>query len=232
MIRLGIFEQNNLFGRFCGKIGSIILVNLLFIISLLPVITVGAGMCAMYYSMLSLVRYGDINPVKIFWKGFRQNFKQATATWFLIIIVVLLFYADFRITTYMTGGMRIFQIMVGAVGIVTVLVIMYLFPIMATFEGKLRDLLKNCIYFIGKNPVTALMIAVFNICPMVLTYVFFEYLPLSAFLWCAIGFSLVAFINANFLYRLFKVNLDVIDNEKNIYKNDKKQLIEMEKLGM
>ena len=70
------------------RVIDLILLNFLWIIFSIPVITIGASTCAAYYVTLKLVD-GKENPegfalvdvIKLFLKGFKQNFKQGTILW-------------------------------------------------------------------------------------------------------------------------------------------------------
>ena len=63
-MRLAFLNNDSTFGKICTFIGTVILVNLMFVLTLLPMITADAGFCAMYYSILKIVRY--ILPLSAF----------------------------------------------------------------------------------------------------------------------------------------------------------------------
>ncbi|MGI6006188.1 MAG: YesL family protein [Ruminococcus sp.] len=228
-MRLSFLNNDSAFGRICTFIGTIVMVNLMFVLTVIPLVTAGAGFCAMYYSMLKLIRYKEINPFSEFFHGFRDNFKKATLSWIGILGLAFFFYADLRICSYMTGILKncVFVIWIGIVALI--FISMYLFPVMASFEGNIRRCIKNSVFFIGSNLLYMILIGFLNIVPMVLTYANLAILPLSAFIWCLCGFALIAFINSMFLMRLFEKYLDPLDehDEKN---NEKKILEEMRKL--
>lgn len=226
-----LFDENSIFGRFCMKAGNVILVNLQFILTLIPVVTAGAGLCSMYYCMLRLVRYGDIFPIKDFWRSFRENFKKATITWLVLILLALFLFVDYRIAMQMPGIGLLCQIVVGAFSMMMLLLTMYLFPVMAGFEGKVRELMKYAFFFVGKNIGLAIMIAGINLVPLACTYVFFKWFALWAFLWCFFGFSFFAYINSFFFMRLFRDYLEPLEEEGSV-QFDEKILEDMKKLGI
>lgn len=228
-MRLAFLNNDSTFGKICTLIGTIILVNLMFVLTLIPLITAGAGFCAMYYSMLKLVRYKEINPFEEFYHGFKDNFKKATLSWIGILALAAFFFVDLRICSYMEGMLKNCVFVVW-VGIIALLVIsMYLFPVMASFEGKIRTCIKNSVFFIGSNLLYMIVIAFLNVAPMALTYLNLGILPLSAFIWCVCGFALIAFVNSMFLMRLFGKYLDPLDEEDE-QSNERKILEDMRKL--
>lgn len=228
-----IFDNDSIFGRLCAKVGVVILVNVQFVFTIIPIVTAGAGFCAMYHCMLRLVRYGEVRFFADFWKSFRQNFKKATLTWLLFLAAIVILAVDLRISIYMTGIWKSFRFAVGGACLALFLIALYIFPVMAAFEGTLRELLKNSIFFIGKNIFSAAIIAGMNAVPLFLTYQFFEWMPLTAFLWCFFGFALVSCINSVFFLKLFEEYLEPVEvPKKERQENCKKTLKEMKRLGI
>ena len=75
----GFFNYDNPVWRFIGKLGDLVLLNLLWLVCCIPVFTAGAATTAVYYVTLKLVRDEDDSTIKSFFRSFIQNFKQATA---------------------------------------------------------------------------------------------------------------------------------------------------------
>lgn len=224
-----VLSNESAFGRLCTLLGTIIVTNLLFIVSLLPIITAGAGLCGLYYSMLKLVRYKEINPFSEFWHGFRDNFKKATLAELAIAALLVFLLVDVRICSFMTGSLRYCVIVVYGALIALAIIAMYLFPVMATFNGRLRDLVKDSLYFAVNNLPGTIVIAFLNVVPMLLTYLNQPMLPLSAFLWCLCGFAVIALCNSRIMMRRFQRYLDPLEEDEDAA-DQKKILEEMRKL--
>ena len=82
----GLFNYDNPVWSFIGKLGDLVLLNLLWVICCIPVFTAGAATTAVYYVTLKLVRDDDGSTIKSFFHSFTQNFKQATAIWLMILV--------------------------------------------------------------------------------------------------------------------------------------------------
>ena len=81
---LGIFNPDNKINIIIGKIGDVIIANLLFILCSIPIITIGAAWTSLHFCCLKLVK-GNLDGVtKTFFSSFNKNFKQATITWVLV----------------------------------------------------------------------------------------------------------------------------------------------------
>ena len=85
-----LFNYDNPVWRFIGKFWDVLVVNLLWIICSIPIVTIGASTTAMYYVTLRLVRDEDGYTIRSFFKSFKDNFKQATAIWLIFLAVGLI----------------------------------------------------------------------------------------------------------------------------------------------
>ena len=225
-----VLSNDSTFGRICTLLGTIIVTNLLFVVSLLPVITAGAGLCGLYYSMLKLVRYKEINPFSEFWHGFRDNFKKGTLAELAVVALLAFLLLDVRICSFMTGAARYCVIVVYGAIIALAVIAMYLFPVIATFNGRLRELVKYSLYFAVNNLPGTLIIAFLNVVPLLLTYVYAAWLPLWAFLWCMCGFSVIALCNSRIMMKRFARHLEPLEEDEQLLADQKKILEEMRKL--
>ena len=84
----------NLFGidgkiyKFLDKFWNMVWIGILWIICSIPIITIGAASTAAYYAMVRSVRKNEDNSTRDFFKSFKQNFKQATLIWLMMVVVL------------------------------------------------------------------------------------------------------------------------------------------------
>lgn len=76
-----IFRPDNLFSEVMTKIFDILLLNILWLICCIPVITFGASTTALYYVMMKLVRDEENGIVRGFFKAFKENFRHWSSCW-------------------------------------------------------------------------------------------------------------------------------------------------------
>ena len=201
----GFLDNDSFFGRFMTKLGIIIAANIMFMLLSIPFLTIGAGLSALYYVMFRTLRSdGGVNPFKEFWAGLKMNFKQATISWILFVLLIAFLLVDIRICNAAGGTLGYLKIGVYAIGAVAVILYLYLIPVMAAFQDSLPHLIRNAAYFIGKKPWKALVILFFDIFPFVLTFSDLQMLPLYAFLWVLCGFGLQAMLGATLLLPEFE----------------------------
>lgn len=207
-------DNESRFGRLMTRAGIIIGANLMFVVFSLPGITIGAGWAALYYVMLKTLRgSGTLNPFREFWKGFRDNFRQATLCWIVFLLLAVICWMDLRICNRAGGYVSYFRYGIYAVGFVIIILVSYLMPVMAAFKDTIPHLIRNAFFFAFKNPVKMVGMLFIHTVPMIITYSDLKSLPLYAFLWCFIGFGAVAMAGASMMLAEFSPFLDS-GNEK------------------
>lgn len=86
----GLFNPEGKFAQYGGKLWDLIWLNILVIVCMLPVITMGAALSAMHYILLKIYCNEEGNITSSFFKAFRDNFKQATAISLMCSVTVYL----------------------------------------------------------------------------------------------------------------------------------------------
>lgn len=193
--------------NFLNKMTDLLLLNFLFILFSLPIVTIGASLTAMYHVNLRSIRYGDGYIVKEFFKSFCRNLKQGTAAWILTVILEVLFYFDItfwqkhdfgKLSTYMTVVSVFFAFITG-------IIVIWLFPVIAKMDDKFGRQVKNAAlmalgYFFPYTIVCAGI--TFGV-----AYLIYRNTA-ALFIMFLIGFSLVTYVMSFFFYRVFAKLID------------------------
>lgn len=195
------FDLESPLMRVLNRVADLMILNLLMIVCCIPVITTGAAVTAMHYVILKMVRGEEGYLVKGFFKSFRENFKQATLIWLIMLVIIAVYIGDTVILLF--SGLTFpkpLTIAVIAVGIIIALIAMYIFPLLARFENTIRNTIKNAaLIAVGNLPKTILM-AVIYVLPLVVVY-FSTYAMLFVFLF---GISVPAYGAAWLYSNIFK----------------------------
>lgn len=217
----GFLDNNSTFGRIMWRCGALIGANLLFLLCALPIVSAGAGFAAMHYTVLRSLRgNGQIRVLRTFWKGLKDNWKQATIAWLAGLAFAALLALEYSWCVQFTGPVAYFRYGLLALLIAEGILALYLFPTMAAFAAPLPRLLANSVYFAVHRPLDLVQIVFISVVPMVLTYTFLQYLPLFAFLWCMFGFAAVALCTDALLLRQFLPYLPAVDAAGDIIPDD------------
>lgn len=166
-----LFDLDSPIMRFLNRMADIIILNILMIICCIPIITVGAAFTAMHYVLLKMVRDEEGYLVRGFFKSFVRNFKQATLIWLLMLLVMMVFVGDWLIFRF--SGVefpKVLVIGVTAVGIIMLMVMMYVFPLLARFDNTIRKTIGNALLLAFANLPRTILMAVCYALPLVIAY--------------------------------------------------------------
>lgn len=200
-----IFNENNMVLKFFGRMGDLMVLNVLWLVSSLPLVTLGASTTALYYTTLKLVRGEEAYLGRMFFHSFRQNWKQGTLLELLFLLIGGFFGLDIQIVRTMDGtagkGLLLLLLVFGCLFLMTV---SYAFPLLAQFENTLKGTLKNAFFLsVWHLPYTA-VIVVLNLIPLLLFLLFPTGFLMSAILWVVLGFAVLAYANTHLFVRIFK----------------------------
>ena len=129
---------------FLRTITNLLIVNLLFVICSLPIITFGAAFSAKYYVSMKIIRGEGTGVFIPFFKAFKRNFKQSTIVWLIMLVAIFLITFNWRYIIY-TGWSNtpfIYKFGVIVFSIIVMLMTMTLFPTIARYEMKTPELFK------------------------------------------------------------------------------------------
>lgn len=143
---------------FLQKIGTLIVLSVLFILCSLPVVTIGAAASALYYAVAKSVRRERGYPTKEFFRAFKRNLKNGTILTVIFGGIAALILYNREVLWQASAGETgmLSKIMMGSPdgGTLTLYIIydgmllllamltVYLFPVLSRFAMKLSDIVK------------------------------------------------------------------------------------------
>lgn len=196
---------DNPFIQLLTRIAEMMIANFLFLICSLPVVTVGAAAAGLNKYTQALAVDGAGGVFKLFFQGFRENFRQATWVWLgeaLIALALGCYYLLIGTFAEGTTAGTLNTILLVA-GVLILAVAVYLIPLVVRYENTLRQHLKNAMLLsIIKLPRTIAMTLLALIMPLIL------YLSLTVFLqtlffWFTLGFAFVSYLTSLLLKPVF-----------------------------
>ncbi len=158
-----IFNMDNGFFRALSKLVDCIWLNFLFVLTCIPVFTIGASMTALYYTMQKVIRNDRGYVSSEYWHALKTNFKQATLTWLIVLAVGLLTFFDIHFMKAMDKAGQplgkayvFFQVLLA----LEILWCTYLFPYMSRFINGMKATMKNAALIAVLNLPWTLLILV------------------------------------------------------------------------
>lgn len=200
-----IFNYDNPVWRFIGKFFDIMILNILWTICSLPIVTVGASTTAVYYVTLKLVRDEEgSSTIKDFFKSFKENFKQATVIWLILLLVGAVLAGDLYIFTMLmtgSGKLRIFLIALFiGFAIVYAGIFTFVFPLQSRFYNPVKITLFNAFFMSVRHFLNTLGILVIDAAIPLIAVTLGTVLQPILFLF---GFPLIAYLNSFLLAPIF-----------------------------
>lgn len=196
-----IFSLDSPLFSFLSKVADLILLNILTLICCLPIVTVGASMTALHYVVLKMVRDEESYIVRSYFKSFKQNFKQATIIWLILLLVGAVLIGDLFILSFSTIRFSNWiRIALFTVIIIVLLATMHLFPVLSRFDNTIKNTFKNS-FFMGilTLPKTILMLLCW-VAPLVIAAFIVQATPIVFML----GISAPAYLCAKLYNKTFK----------------------------
>lgn len=150
---MSIFSYDSKFSQVLLKIAYGCFLNVLWLACSIPIVTIGASTAALYAVTLKIVDNEEGNVTKQFFQAFRDNFRQATAIWLVLLAIGAFLGADAFILVHLrnssTGApsvmWTIILAMVIACSIIYAIVLMYVFPLIARVENTSPNMVRNAL---------------------------------------------------------------------------------------
>lgn len=202
-----MFKLDSPLMNFLNKVADIMILNILFIVFSIPIFTIGASFSAAYYICFKMVKNEETYILKGFWKAFKENFKQATVIWLILLAIFVLLAVDYRIIAY--SGIEFAQwsrIAMVAVTVVVLLGVVFMFPLQARFINPVKNTIKNAFLMALSHLPTAFLLVIVYALPVIVLYFIPQSLPAVVLL----AFGFILYIKSVLLLRVFKKYEDAL----------------------
>lgn len=182
-------NPENKFFSLMSKIGDFITLNLLFLITCLPVITIGASCCALYYSIKKRILDKESYVFHDYVSAWKENFKNATCIWcFFLVLLPVLFYFSGYFVHHLTNIFVVAAYMIFLLCFLFTL--LYVFPLQATFVNTPPRIIKNAFLTAILHLPHTVGLLVVTILPVSITWLFPQAFYFTLAYWLLIGCSL------------------------------------------
>lgn len=199
-----MFSPDSKFMEIIGRITDLILLNILFLITCLPVFTIGASVTALYTLCFRLMREEYSGIIKSYFKAFKDNFKQATVIWLLLLAAVTPALYYFSLLLQMDSILRYSGFVFVIIAVLGLMTGSYVFPWISQFENSTVQALKNALILSISRLPRSLCVLAINLVPLIVWFINPELFIQVSFLWVALYFAAAAYMNTGILWHVFK----------------------------
>ena len=156
-----IFDTDNFFMRICEKILDLVTVNLLFLLSCLPIVTIGIAKMSLYQTLFVIKDSRRVKVTATYVQAFRKNWKIGFKLGLLELLIVGI--SLFDLMLFWRQETLPFQMLKATcIGVIifTSLLFLCIYPLAVKFEMTIKDMLQTGLIMVSLHfPWFFLMIA-------------------------------------------------------------------------
>lgn len=202
------YNQDSKFWHFATLVADFILLNLLFIVLCIPVVTIGPAIAALIHTTLKLSEDENRTLVKPFLNEFKRDITKKMLLWivYLVLIAALIYMAQFY-WNFANNNAELFKIigfmlfMLSAFILILTIVASIIGLAMTTqYFSPIKRLVKNSYLLIIVMPIQSLIMAVVIIAATL--FFIYQTVPVLSF-FLVIGFAAVAYSFAPLIREIF-----------------------------
>lgn len=198
------FDTDNFLMRFSEKVLDIVTVNLLFVVSCLPIVTIGIAKISLYQTIFEIKKSRRVPVFKTYIRAFKQNLKLGLQLGLLELGIVLISVLDLYLFWGQEGlAFQLLKVICLGILIFLTLVMLASYPIAARYELAWKEVLQKGLLLVSFNfPWFFLMLAILFLIAMVLYLSAFTLL-LGGSASLLFAFGLLSFWQAGLMEKLF-----------------------------
>lgn len=199
-----LFAPDSPVMQFIGRFCDIVILNIVFLLTCLPIFTIGAANAAMYDVVFRMDTEREEKLLGTYFRAFQENFRQGTVIWLILLLFGTASCVN-MVQFSAIGGTFGYILFVFAmlVMVVAVMAASYVFPLLSQFRNSTRNMLKNALLLSVANLPRTLVVAVVNAFPWVLMILNLYTFIRLGFLWFALYFAAAAYFNSRVLKKIF-----------------------------
>ncbi len=185
---------------FLELVFDLAVINLLFILCCLPVVTGGAALAGLCYAAEKLRRQ-EGRPAANFFKGFRRNIRQATIAWIAALLLLAGLFIDLYLLVQRGAG-GLYYLLLGLAFLWVIFTLVYLFPLIVRYENTLPKHIRNAFALSLARPGRSICLSALTLAPLLLWALSARLLLYTAVFWVTVGFAAVGYCAARLLQDL------------------------------
>ena len=182
-----LFAYDGRLVGFLNKMGEIILLNIVFLLCCVPVVTTGPALTSFYYAMIKSVRRERGGPVQEFFRSMKRTLARGILLTVAIFLWAAILYLGIRTAGARADGRVTFTLaLYDVAAALSLCILIYIFPVFSRFDMKLAGIVKLAfVMSIRYFPFTVVIAAVSALLGWLLIYE----LPIACILvvpgvWC------------------------------------------------
>lgn len=199
-----MFSHDSRLMQTLSRVTDLIVLNICFLVSCLPLVTIGAANAALYTLTFRMLRDEDSHIVKSYFRAFRENFKQGTLLWLGELFILVPGGVYFDNLFHMEGTVRFAFIPILGIVLCGVFLFSYAYPWISQFQNRTAQVLTNSLILCVTHLPRTLFLAMTNLLPWALLLWQSALFVKISYLWLVLYFAASGYINSAILLKVFK----------------------------
>ncbi|MEG0286464.1 MAG: DUF624 domain-containing protein [Vagococcus sp.] len=189
--------------RIGSKIWCLLVLNVLIVLTSLPIVTIGASLTAAYTVTTKMIQTDETKVITYFFESFRSNFKKSLFLWLPLLVISLILGIDWLYLVQTNQVKSLMTIGVVAFSLFAIQCLQVIFFYLSRYEIELKEMVKNTVLIGLQQPFKSLLLLIVGLSPYTITllspYLFVFNIYISLF----IGISFNLFLRTFILLMMF-----------------------------
>lgn len=202
-----LFNPDSRIMIFLSRVADLVILNILWLVCCVPVVTIGASTTAMYHVIRHWQKDSVSSIMRDFFQSFKEDFKQATPVYLILLIptAAVVMNAMLIFNPENSAAVPSYLLVIWFISALILLFISsFVYPVMAFFADSILKTLRNAMVLALANLPRTILISILNLLPVILLFVNLSFFLQSSIFWLLIGGALVAYLNMSILKPVFK----------------------------
>ena len=186
------------------RFGDLFMLNIMFVVSCIPIFTIGAAVTALYTVTNKMVKNEEGPVAHEYWKAFKSNFKEATKIWLIMMLIIAAMVGQYLYIVFNENQVSKYLIIIlGFEFIIMCFELPLLFPLVARYKNTTGAMIKNSLLISLSNLGTWFRMFFIWMVPVVVYLMRPNLMFYTWYLWGLILTSLLAYTCSMTLVKLY-----------------------------
>ncbi|TCP31335.1 putative membrane protein YesL [Scopulibacillus darangshiensis] len=177
--------------NFLDKFSNFFLLNLLWLIMCIPIITIFPATIAMFGVVRKWIKGEHVKLFNCFFTLFKENFIQSLLIGVIAFIFTLLLILNFNITSLMDNPFKVITLsLLSLIGFLSLCTSVYIFPVIVNYNVKWTAVIRNSFLLSVSQPFVTLPSILILLISMVIVYT----VPITLFIVGSLSAYLIYFL--------------------------------------
>lgn len=153
---LNLFSMDGLIYKVSIVIYNLLVLNFLWLIFSIPIITIGGSTTALFYVVGKIIRGENYKLLSDFWKSFKLNIRQATVIWVILFLGIYIIITNVIVVNALVLS-KFFLYMQYIILFELLVTGIYIFPLLSRYHMSIFHSFKMAIFIGNRHFITSIL---------------------------------------------------------------------------